>query len=100
MLLGCFIHKEPRRKPATLVHSTSEVGGRLQSNLPPFISHLLEVTGYVSQVLAIYFLYMVLPQMELRRLISNGDWQSPIRTIVTGRKQIAKMTLGLVLAVY
>lgn len=38
--------------------------------------------------------------MELRRLISNGDWQSPTSAIAMGRKQIAKKTLGLVLTVY
>lgn len=58
------------------------------------------MTGCVSQVLAIYFLYTVLPQNELKRLISNGDWQSPTSPIVTGRKQIAKMTIGVVPTVY
>lgn len=98
-ILGCFIHKQPCRKPPTLVHSTSEVGGRLQSNLPFYFSppgsDRLCFTSSCT-----YFPYTVLPQMELKRLISNRDWQSPTSTIVTGKKQIAKKTIRLVLTVY
>ena len=78
---------------------TSELGGRLQSNLPFYFSPPGSDRLRLTSSCRTFSLHGP-PSNGIRRLISDGHWQSPISSIIIGRKQIEKKTLGLVLTVY